>query len=64
MVWKLNILITKRNAMFLFAFLGLKLLISKIVLFQWFCLPTKTLIAKFRRKLETVLCFECKILKS
>ena len=37
---------TKRNAMFLFAIFRVKkILISKIVLIQWFCLPIKTLIA-------------------
>ena len=40
-----SILSTKRNAMFLFAILGLKLLNSKIALIQWFCLPIKTFIA-------------------
>ena len=45
-------------------FLGLKLLISKVVLIHWFCLLIKTLIAEFCRKLDTVLCFVCKILKS
>ena len=39
-------------------------MISKIVLIQWVCLPIETLMAQFRSKLETVLCFECKILKS
>ena len=39
------ILSTKINAMFYLQFWGLKLLISKIVLIQWFCLPIKTLIA-------------------
>ena len=43
---------------------GLKIIVSKIVLIQWFCLPVKTLIALFCRKLDTVLCLESKTLKS
>ena len=58
------ILSTKRNAMFLFAVLGVKIIYFKIVLIQWFCLPIKTLIALFRRNLDTVLCSESKTLKS
>ena len=57
------ILSTKRNAMFLFAFLGLKIIDFKIVLIQWFCLPIKTMIGFFRHKLDTVLCFKSKILE-
>ena len=61
-----SILSTKRSATFLFAFFGgyKSLLISKIVLFQRFCLAIKTLIAQFRHKLDTVLCLESKIQKS
>ena len=51
--------------MFLFAILGVKnYSFQKIVLIQWFGLQIKTFSAKFRRELDTVLCFECKILKS
>ena len=42
----LNIyLVQKETQCFYLQFLGLKILISKIVLIQWFCLPIKTLIA-------------------
>ena len=57
-------LVQKETQCFYLQFLGLKILISKVVLIQWLCLLFKTLIAEFRRKLDTVLCFECKILKS
>ena len=57
-------LVQKETQCVYLQFLGLKILISKVVLIQWFCLLIKTLIAEFRRKLNTVLCFECKILKS
>ena len=57
-------LVQKETQCFYLQFLGLKILISKVVLIQWFCPLINTLIAEFRRKLDTVLCFECKILKS
>ena len=38
-------LVQQETQCFYLQFLGLKLLISRIVLIQWFCLPIKTLIA-------------------
>ena len=57
-------LVQKGAQFFYLHFLGFKLLISKIVLFQLFCLAIKTLIEQFRHKLDTVLCLESKIQKS
>ena len=50
--------------MFLFAFLWLKIIDFIYFIIQWFYLSSKTLSVKFRRELDTMLCFESKILKS
>ena len=54
----------KKKRKLLMKVFGVKIVIVKIILFQWFCPSIRNCIAKFRRSLEVELYFGSENLKS